>query len=1267
MLQHLSCGASKVLLLVILITTGVTADVDPWAYHEAFPQSSDTEIFANPMKCLNDSFAKELGWAANLPSVERKPIMLEVSNWNTVRIVGIIQGLLMRDVMLYTNVSVRERTATVPSGAEEDNGGSRCGKGYSHVQLERWSSEENYYTRWSEQTKLCERLGEIGYKGMNGYYTNQAALTASNDILEYYRAIVKNKDLLKVFEPAPAEPLGNCTMSFCKTFTASGVPAYPGQGRYQTNACVSNLANGGHCALMYMNTPAFVTTILESMAENYEFPINFEYLGADGVQEATVEEKHNKGTPVMFYYWEPSVLISKYTDMQRMSFPQHTADCYETANIDRVNIRKVPCDFSQQSLINFAWGGLRDYDPSVYKFAKEFKMSLKQISEILADIGLTKSSIEQAACNWIRNNPNVWRNWVPTVPAVIQFRTSTLEILVDITGQVNIPVDRVGGSIGSVNVSVADITSTASGQLHLRSLGVQEAIPNVDFIPVEDDFSSNLFWENGETGSKVFKFGVKSSARNGHAVVLELNQLVTNSGKLGLNVIIVIFNESPCEDRISEVREGGFLIWDNTDIAFDSSNISGTIFTLIVFVITTAEIFFFIVLLISRIVSYVKGTSSRKVSVQKSPEESTANPPRRNTLMAKLSTLKATHLSKSMLSLSNSMSGMSRLVGFKPSEQKTEIHPTIENMYPIIACFTDFLQIMAIAFAPDLPWLNNSIIDYLSFSHLPLSWYFFLILALVFPWELFMIFILTGMDARLERHLIGRIILVPSDYLIPIGASILFIPTLSVMFSVFECTATKTPLPTQFTLPPELFASEILVLPWCSLTCWDSRHWAYAVIAAVITSIYIPLALIAAPLWQSINRQVAGSVGKLDVEYRPKFFVIDSILKYLLVFVRIFFRQYIYAFYTILIFSLLVYIALFFFLRPCKIQWIGNIRLFLYVMLFYFSVVSIISISTTDDDSVWPFIVMATVFVAALVVYALYDWKAYPRKVVASSDETRQRIRSFLQEYNDVETIYCGSEVDTDLRNEDEGSRDDESKGIRISLDSKITDIYANPEALAWFHIEKDVKEQKKSGKFIGQEVEYITFLLVKKSPVLKFIWEISKNEKLPLEDSCTSPGVALKTTIGDATAEDSRPGYCSPEEAFCRYLRWVIQDSLDYEQFHMAQATSKGSFASSSGLRLRRPRGSINVFGGSSKKITHLLDGPTESSIGNNPSSLSITKIPSVHEDAGELAEVDDVLIINTLEPTGAAPPSIKSTKVESDLVEEQVSLPGTCNGDGE
>ena len=418
-------------------------------------------------------------------------------------------------------------------------------------------------------------------------------------------------------------------------------------------------------------------------------------------------------------------------------------------------------------------------------------------------------------------------------------------------------------------------------------------------------------------------------------------------------------------------REGGFFIFEDFDTATDLS-LSGACFTLAILIFFLAEIF---VALLQQVRNYRK--KRRRISQRSSSKCSQTT--------ATLPKLSATASISSFLSRKRSMATAIQLaeLSYRPSDQALLIEPTLENLYPIFAIFTDFLQFLSIVLSPNIDWLQGtSSTDYISFIAISFDWFFWVMVGLVLPWTLYLVFLLTRLEYKLSSSFIGRIILFPSDYLVPLGSSVLFIPALTNFLDSLVCVATREPHPD--------VVSPLVLNEDCDMECWSSTHWIYATFGGVLLLVYWPLAHYASPLWQSIQGE------NLQVRYRPLFFYIDTLLKTALVFSRALLRQYIAAFYAIVMLCFGLYWYIFLFHSPCKVPWAGNLRALFYTNLIIIAVIVISSLETTSSDDKWPYVAIVFVFGASVIAYAVVDVKKYPTKIIDKNDKTRDLIRQFV-------------------------------------------------------------------------------------------------------------------------------------------------------------------------------------------------------------------------------------------------------------------------------
>ncbi len=57
------------------------------------------------------------------------------------------------------------------------------------------------------------------------------------------------------------------------------------------------------------------------------------------------------------------------------------------------------------------WAELPEYSPEAAFFVQSFALNGNQMTELLADLYQSRSLFD-AACNWVKNNEQIWENWV---------------------------------------------------------------------------------------------------------------------------------------------------------------------------------------------------------------------------------------------------------------------------------------------------------------------------------------------------------------------------------------------------------------------------------------------------------------------------------------------------------------------------------------------------------------------------------------------------------------------------------------------------------------------------------------------------------------------------------------------------------------------------------------------------------------------------------------------------------------------------------------
>eukprot|EP01135_Chromosphaera_perkinsii_P001886 Nk52_evm35s212 gene=Nk52_evmTU35s212 len=392
-------------------------------------------------------------------------------------------------------------------------------------------------------------------------------------------------------------------------------------------------------------------------------------------------------------------------------------------------------------------------------------------------------------------------------------------------------------------------------------------------------------------------------------------------------------------------HEGGFVLIEDVDKSIEWSK-GGTAYTVVVLAFVGLEFAAFLFLFhCIRLLRNKKGNSTV------SPSISTA-----------------------------SVADKSSRFSYSKNDLVSQIKPSFLNAFPIIAIFTELIQVGVIVLSPELPWNSGSqyfleTISLISFSY---RTYFWIMLTLVLLWIVYFIIYFFDLDKVLDRHFFGRILVIPMDLYFPLGAGILFIPAMSVFMESLQCVWFKE--------------NDLVVLnQWCDTLCWSSTHVGVAIPGTLLMILFYPLAAIAAPVWQAYNQDF------LDVKYKNQFLMHDVLFKGVIVSLRIFVRQYLWTFYAIMMGILSFYIVFFLFYYPCRVAWVNNLKILIYLMFLSITIVCMISIDHSNSDSSWPPSFIAAIVVVYAVVFFVYDRRVYPCKFYTISMEKRAVIRDFLQ------------------------------------------------------------------------------------------------------------------------------------------------------------------------------------------------------------------------------------------------------------------------------
>ena len=133
------------------------------------------------------------------------------------------------------------------------------------------------------------------------------------------------------------------------------------------------------------------------------------------------------GAPILFYWWEPDAMILKSQmeqfgsewALERVSLPTHTSQCEAVRPTTEEQCAGVNdtegagCDYAVSMLYKIFPAVLSEYHPLATSFLLSFTITNDDQQQMLLKSSYTNATLRQTACEWVQQNEEVWRAWIP--------------------------------------------------------------------------------------------------------------------------------------------------------------------------------------------------------------------------------------------------------------------------------------------------------------------------------------------------------------------------------------------------------------------------------------------------------------------------------------------------------------------------------------------------------------------------------------------------------------------------------------------------------------------------------------------------------------------------------------------------------------------------------------------------------------------------------------------------------------------------------------
>ncbi|MFZ3143902.1 glycine betaine ABC transporter substrate-binding protein [Psychrobacter glacincola] len=270
---------------------------------------------------------------------------------------------------------------------------------------EQWVGRSPIMTQAIEQNKVAVIGDTLKGGATQGWYVPQYVLD-ENPGLRRYQDLPKYAELFKD-------------------------PENPSKSRFM------NCPSGWTCEIF--NTRLLKNTGLESVFNNA-------HPGTGAALDAEIASAFEQHKPLLFYYWQPTGLMAKY-DFAALEFPAHDDACWQDLLLADGTADCVS-GFPVSPLGIAVSTPFIDANPELADVFKKVQFSPAELNGAILEMSESKRSGEEQALAFLRENPNVWQEWVSDEAAT----NLAAKLGISLTGA-TIATDTTASSTNSLGLS----------------------------------------------------------------------------------------------------------------------------------------------------------------------------------------------------------------------------------------------------------------------------------------------------------------------------------------------------------------------------------------------------------------------------------------------------------------------------------------------------------------------------------------------------------------------------------------------------------------------------------------------------------------------------------------------------------------------------------------------------------------------------------------------------------------------------------------------
>jgi glycine betaine/proline transport system substrate-binding protein len=127
------------------------------------------------------------------------------------------------------------------------------------------------------------------------------------------------------------------------------------------------------------------------------------YAGSEGALIAEAIAAYDRGDPILFYLWTPHWFFAQYPSTE-IELPPYSDECWET---------DFGCDWANDVVFKAFRVGFEDDFPRATEFIKNYWLTNEQQAQMMVAVDVDGLSPEEAVKQWMAENEEIWKAWIP--------------------------------------------------------------------------------------------------------------------------------------------------------------------------------------------------------------------------------------------------------------------------------------------------------------------------------------------------------------------------------------------------------------------------------------------------------------------------------------------------------------------------------------------------------------------------------------------------------------------------------------------------------------------------------------------------------------------------------------------------------------------------------------------------------------------------------------------------------------------------------------